>query len=73
MDINNPDDVQRIVQVAQDCKGFTKDECIQHREADKLLTVGFGHDAILANAGTVITITFLFMIYAQPNETNLSQ
>ena len=53
MNIYNPYDVMKIVQVAKECKGYSVDECQKHKEADKVLTVGFGHDAILAHAGTV--------------------
>lgn len=46
-----PRDLNVIVQSANECGGYTEEDCAG--QDDKELTVGFGHDAILANAGKV--------------------
>ena len=38
---------------ANECGGYSEEDCSKAKE-EKDLTVGFGHDAILSHAGTVI-------------------
>ena len=50
-----PADAGKLVEAALDAPGFSEDDCQPGKApgGDKPLSVGFGHDVILANAETV--------------------
>jgi len=50
-----PDDADKVVAAAHEEPGFSEEDCQPGKapRSDKVLTVGFGHDAILSNADKV--------------------
>jgi len=50
-----PGDADQLVDAALSAPGFSEEDCQPGKApgGDKMLSVGFGHDAILANAETV--------------------
>jgi hydroxylamine reductase len=56
--VHLPNEVNKLIDAAVEAPGFTEAECQQPGGSvpggDKILTVGFGHDVILANAAKVL-------------------
>ncbi|CAH1802338.1 unnamed protein product [Owenia fusiformis] len=52
LDINKPNAFDPVLKIANEMRGFT--ETSAKASNNKVLTIGFGHDAILANADKVI-------------------
>jgi len=61
--IHLPDDADELVSAALALSGFTEADCqpAATPESDKVLTVGFGHDVILANADKVSKLISMFL------------
>lgn len=50
--VHLPDDADKLVEAARKEIGYREEDCKQ--QDNKILTVGFGHDAVVSNAGKVL-------------------